>query len=91
MAKIPITRDLRGNVVSSIHDLPPADTIRWTPNKKATVVKAVIAGIVSLQEVLGRYHMTGTEFEIWKEGLQTDGADGLKTTHYQRRRRKCAP
>lgn len=81
-----IVRDLRGEIIAP-YDLPPPDTVRWTPNKKAIVVRWVRAGNMPLQEMLDRYHMTEKEFLIWEDGLKDDGAVGLKTTHYQSRRR----
>lgn len=82
-----VVRDLAGDVISPIN-LPPPGYSRWTPNKKAIVVRAVRAGLVTLQSVLDRYQMTEQEFSIWEHGLYDDGATGLKITKYQKRRRK---
>jgi hypothetical protein len=83
--KRPVIKDLQGNVIT-LPDLPSPDTVRWTANRKATVVRAVRGGLVPLQEMLDRYHMTEKEFLIWEHGLQDDGATGLKVTHFQKRR-----
>lgn len=85
-ARLPTTRDLRGNVIT-VQDLPPGDTKRWTPNKKAIVVRAVRNGLLPLEAVLERYHMTEKEFLMWEQGLKSSGVDGLKVTHYQSRRK----
>lgn len=84
--KLLVVRDLQGNIIAP-YDLPPAGTVRWTPNRKAIVVRAVRGGLVSIQEILDRYHMTEREFLIWESGLKDDGITGLKVTHFQRRRR----
>ena len=83
---LPTVRDLRGNVITP-NDLPSPTTVRWTFNKKAIVVCAVRGGLVTLEHVLDRFHMTEKEFSIWEEGLKNDGSQGLKVTHFQRRRR----
>ena len=85
MQKLPIVRDLQGIVITPV-DLPPPNTVRWTANRKAIVVRAVRGGLVPMQEVLDRYHMTEKEFVIWERGLQDDGDVGLKVTHFQKRR-----
>jgi len=89
MEKIAIIKDLKGNIITPF-DLPRADTPRWTANRKAIVVRAVRGGLIPLQEVLDRYHMTEKEFGIWEEGLQDDGASGLMSTHFQTRRRRAS-
>lgn len=86
MQKLPIVKDLQGNIITPV-DLPPPETVRWTANRKAIVVRAVRAGLMPLQEVLNRYHMTEKELLIWEQGLKDDGEVGLKVTHFQRRRR----
>lgn len=86
MPKLPTVRDLRGDVVTPM-DLPSPDTAHWTPNKKAIVVRAVRAGLISLEDALKRYHMEQSEFMLWEQGLKDGGADGLKSTHFQRRKR----
>lgn len=86
MQKLPIVRDLQGNVITPV-DLPPSDTKRWVANRKAIVVRAVRGGLISLEEALNRYGMKEREFLIWEQGLKDDGQVGLKVTHYQRRRK----
>ena len=49
--KRPVIKDLQGNVIT-LPDLPPPNTVRWTANRKATVVRAVRGGLVPLQEML---------------------------------------
>lgn len=83
---LPVIYDLKGNVITPV-DLPDPATIRWTPHKKAIVVRVVRGGLVTLEEVLDRYGMKEREFLIWEQGLKDDGQVGLKVTHYQRRRK----
>jgi hypothetical protein len=87
MQKILPPRDLQGNVIAP-YDLPPAGFVRWTPNRKAIVVRAVRSGLISLSDVFNRYHMTEQEFKIWEEGLAHHKEGGLKVTTYQARRGK---
>ena len=43
-------------------ELPPPDTKCWTPRRKASVVKAVISGVISLEKVHRRYGLSVDEF-----------------------------
>lgn len=87
---LPVVRDLQGNIIAP-YNLPPPNTVHWTANRKAIVVRAVRGNLVPLEEVLDRYHMTEREFLIWEHGLKDDGSTGLKVTHYQKRRRARTP
>lgn len=72
----------------TMDDLPSPDTKRWVPNRKAIVVIAVRSGLISLEAVLNRYRMTEREFQIWEHGLNDAGTEGLKTTKFQKRKRR---
>ena len=61
--------------------------MRWTPNRKAIVVRAVRGGLIPLQEALDRYGMKEHEFLMWEEGLSDVKTGGLNLTHYQRRQK----
>ncbi len=78
--------DIDGNTVG-IERLPPADTIRWGFKKKAIVVRAVDAGMLTLREALDRYSMTEREFQLWQKGLEKHGRAGLMNTKFQHIRR----
>jgi len=84
MSKSPTIRDLQGNVIT-VKDLPPITTVRWTANKKAIVVRAVLHKLIPLEDVLRLYCMTEQEFEFWAEGLIKYGVVGLKVTYFQKR------
>jgi hypothetical protein len=61
-------------------DLPPANTRRWVIRRKAEVVTAVRAGLLTLEEALARYGLTGEEFESWRRAFARHGMAGLRTT-----------
>ena len=84
MSKLPITHDLKGDVITP-QNLPPKGAQRWTANKKAILVRAVEHGLVSLKQVLEDYQMTEQEFLLWKKGLP-EGKSGLQLTHFQKKR-----
>jgi hypothetical protein len=81
--QLPTVADLHGNPITH-HDLPPERT-RWTANKKAIVVRAVEAGLLTLDEALERYSMSPEEFEYWVIGLAEYGPVGLQVTYTHRR------
>jgi len=63
--------------------LPPSDTKRWVPRRKAAVVAAVRSGAISLEEACRRYDLSEEEFRAWEEGIATHGVPGLRTTRLQ--------
>jgi hypothetical protein len=67
---------------SSAH-LPPADTKRWVPRRKAAVVAAVRSGAISLEEACRLYHLSEEEFRGWDQGFEVHGVAGLRTTRVQ--------
>lgn len=64
-------------------DLPPPDTKRWVPRRKAQVVAAVRSGALSLDEACGRYALTVEEFLSWQRAIDRFGLAGLRATHAQ--------
>jgi len=67
-------------------DLPPERTRRWVASRKAIVVKAVEAGLITIAEAIERYGLTEEEFESWRRAVHKHGADALKVTALQKYR-----
>ncbi len=67
-------------------DLPPPATRRWVASRKARVVAAVAAGLMTLAEALERYELSEEEFGLWREAVERHGVGGLKVTAIQRYR-----
>jgi transposase-like protein len=65
-------------------ELPPPDTKRWTPRRKAVVVDAVLSGLNTIEEVCRRYDLTVEEFRWWQNMMQKAGARGSHTTKLQK-------
>ena len=65
-------------------DLPPAATQRWVASRKATVVRAVASGLITLKEALDRYELSEEEFELWRKVVETHGEQGLRVTAIQK-------
>lgn len=61
-------------------DLPPVDTKRWVASRKAAVVKAVVAGLITEEEALARYSLSEEEFDAWKQAIAKHGIKALKAT-----------
>ena len=66
--------------------LPPANTTRWVPHRKAAVIAAVEAGILSSEDAYRRYNLTADEYAAWKQALHDFGAEGLMVTKQVRKR-----
>ena len=74
-----------GNVMTRA-DLPPVKTRRWVASRKAAVVKAVNAGLITRADALEMYFLSDDEFGEWENAVQNFGIDALKTTALQRYR-----
>ena len=68
-------------------NLPPPDTKRWIPLRKAEVVTAVQGGLLSLEEACERYALSVEEFRAWQRAIDKFGLAGLRTVHLRQRRR----
>ncbi|ARE38304.1 hypothetical protein RGUI_0163 [Rhodovulum sp. P5] len=76
----PRTVSLPDGSTMSRADLPPVDTRRWVASRKAAVVKAVAAGLITQEEALERYSLSGEELDSWKRAVRDHGLNGLKVT-----------
>ena len=67
-------------------DLPPADTKRWVASRKASVVRAVQFGLLSIEQAMERYSLSEEELTQWVAAARTHGEDALKATRIQKYR-----
>ena len=67
----------------SISDLPPSNTKRWVIKRKALVVDAVKAGVLSLDDACSKYSLSLEEFFSWQEAMEKHGSRGLRATRIQ--------
>ena len=67
----------------TIADLPAPGTKRWVIRRKAEVVAAVRAGIISLEEACRRYTLSIEEFLSWQRLVDSHGLPGLRVTRLQ--------
>jgi hypothetical protein len=58
--------------------LPAPDTVRWVASRKATLVRGVQAGLLSLEDACSRYSITVDEFLVWQNRLARHGDRGLR-------------
>ncbi len=63
--------------------LPPADTKRWVPSRKAEVVRAVRAGVLGREEACSRYSLSPEELRLWERAVEAAGTAGLRVTRVQ--------
>lgn len=66
-----------------MEDLPPANTKRWVPRRKALVVRAVLTGAITLHEACRRYGLSQEEFLSWQHAIERHGVPGLRATRIQ--------
>ena len=74
-----------GDVVTAA-DLPSSGTTRWVIRRKAEVVLAVHAGLLTLEEACARYCLTIEEFSSWQTAIERHGLAALRTTQLQQYR-----
>ncbi len=71
----------------TVDTLPPADTARWVPRRKAQVVCAIRGGLISRQEACDRYGISDAELFSWEKLLDDHGLGALRVTSTQRYRK----
>ena len=69
--------------IAEIDELPPPNTKRWVIRRKAEVVAAVRAGVISLDEACRRYTLSIEEFLSWQRLIDSHGLAGLRVTRLQ--------
>ena len=67
----------------SLDTLPPPETRRWVVRRKAEVVSAVRAGLLTFEEACERYSLTAEEFGSWERAIDRHGMGGLRVTRIQ--------
>lgn len=67
-------------------DLPPRNTRRWVIKRKVTVVLAVTAGLLTLEEACEMYDLSEEEYSLWEQALLDHGRRGLRVTHLKKYR-----
>jgi hypothetical protein len=67
----------------TLEDLPPPNTRRWVSRRKAEVVAAVRAGLLTLEEACQRYNLSVEEFLSWQRLIESHGVAGLRATRLQ--------
>ena len=60
--------------------LPPPNTRRWVVRRKAAVVAAVRAGVITVEEACRRYQLSEEEFLAWQRAFEAYGLPRLRTT-----------
>jgi hypothetical protein len=63
--------------------LPPANTKRWVSRRKAAVVLAMRAGVVSREDAYKRYALSPEELAAWDMAFDRHGILGLRITRLQ--------
>lgn len=76
-----LTVEERGREITL--SLPPADTERWSPRRKAAVVAATRSGVITRGEACARYQLSPEELSSWEAALDENGIPGLRSTRQQ--------
>ncbi len=63
-----------------LESVPAVTTTRWIPRRKAQVVRAIEAGLLSCEEARRLYRLSEEELESWQRALRQVGEPGLRVT-----------
>jgi hypothetical protein len=74
-----------------LEDLPSPATRRWVARRKAMVVAAIHAGLLTLEEACARYGLSLDEFLSWQSAYSAEGVRGLRATKAKEPRRPNSP
>lgn len=72
-------------------ELPPPDTRRWVARRKAALVAAVRAGVITFEEACRRYRISPEEFASWERLVDRHGTSGLRVTRLKQFRTQATP
>lgn len=78
-----MARSEKGEVPRAEGRLPPADTKRWVPSRKADVVQAIRDGVIGRAEACTRYALSLEELRLWERAIDMAGTAGLRVTRVQ--------
>lgn len=67
----------------TVEDLPPTNTGRWVPRRKAQLVSAITGGLISFEEASARYRLSLEELTEWMRWEALFGLKGLQTGKLQ--------
>ena len=67
----------------TLERLPPPDTIRWVPRRKAEVIAAVRGDLLTRAEACRRYRLSEEELQAWEHASDCAGVPGLRVTRLQ--------
>lgn len=76
----PRTVTLPDGSIMTRADMPPVNTTRWVASRKAAVVKAIAAGLVTRAEACDMYALSEEELDGWFSAVRAHGEKALKTT-----------
>lgn len=69
--------------LSALDSLPPVDTNRWVARRKAAVLDAIVAGVLSRADACARYRISEAELRLWEHAVACAGTPGLRVTRVQ--------
>ncbi|WP_409371555.1 DUF1153 domain-containing protein [Methylocella sp. CPCC 101449] len=59
-------------------DLESSASLRWSPRRKALLIRALLLNTLSLKDAETLYHVSAEEIREWSERYAESGLDGLK-------------
>jgi hypothetical protein len=60
---------------------PTSLAIRWTGRRKANLIEAILAGVLSREEACARHELSPEELALWEKRYAAHGWKGLRVSH----------
>lgn len=64
----------------TLADLPPSDTGRWMPRRKAQLIAAIRGGLLTIAQASARYRLSAEEFLEWERHYDEGGLYSLRAS-----------
>ena len=69
---------MQSDEILTIADLLKVGLSRWTAARKSIVIRAVMFGLISTDEAIGRCEVTHDEFQEWLHSMRITGVTVIR-------------
>jgi hypothetical protein len=70
-----------GDRLIPLRQSPTSLAIRWTARRKASLIDAILAGVVSREAACARHELSPEELALWEKRYAVHGWQGLRVKH----------
>ena len=70
-----------GGRLMPLRQPPTSLAIRWTARRKANLIEAILAGVLSREAACARHELSSDELALWEKRYAAHGWKGLRVKH----------